>query len=114
MATAADNKSVVGGMPEEADLDPTSGEVSVVRFPPESIRLDTYNGITLDLGNITSSLANYDLVTDVVTFESALKDALIIWNAEERRGIWIRVPTNLSHVIPVSKHTHRGRAFPLL
>eukprot|EP00978_Attheya_sp_CCMP212_P028151 scaffold96505_cov30-Attheya_sp.AAC.1 len=95
-------------MPEEADLDPTSAEVSVVRFPPESIRLDTYNGITLDLGNITS-LANNDdvhdvLVTDVPTFESALKDALIIWKAEERKGIWIRVPTNLSHVIPVSTH----------
>eukprot|EP00550_Attheya_septentrionalis_P000664 CAMPEP_0198285270 /NCGR_PEP_ID=MMETSP1449-20131203/4600_1 /TAXON_ID=420275 /ORGANISM="Attheya septentrionalis, Strain CCMP2084" /LENGTH=322 /DNA_ID=CAMNT_0043982639 /DNA_START=388 /DNA_END=1352 /DNA_ORIENTATION=+ len=105
MAPTADNhnKSVVEGMPEEADLDPTSAEVSVVRFPPESIRLDTYNGITLDLGNITS-LANNDvhdvLVTDAATFESALKDALIIWNAEERKGIWIRVPTNLSHVIP--------------
>eukprot|EP00978_Attheya_sp_CCMP212_P001202 scaffold2513_cov47-Attheya_sp.AAC.5 len=110
MAPTAENhnKSVVEGMPEEADLDPTSAEVSVVRFPPESIRLDTYNGITLDLGNITS-LANANdvhdvLVTDVPTFESALKDALIIWKAEERKGIWIRVPTNLSHVIPVSTH----------
>lgn len=64
-------------------------------FPESSLRLDTYNGVTLDVAKLSPNL--YD---DATTFDADLAKALEIWNEEEKRGIWIRIPTSHSHLIP--------------
>lgn len=64
-------------------------------FPESSLRLDTYNGVTLDVAKLSPN--SYD---DATTFDADLARALEIWNEEEKRGIWIRIPTSHSHLVP--------------
>ena len=64
-------------------------------FPESSLRLDTYNGVTLDVSKLPPSSCD-----DAAAFEAHLTKALRIWAAEEKRGIWIRIPTAQSHLIP--------------
>ena len=64
-------------------------------FPESSLRLDTYNGVTLDVSKLPPSSCE-----DAAAFDAHLTKALQIWAAEEKRGIWIRIPTAQSHLIP--------------
>ena len=64
-------------------------------FPESSLRLDTYNGVTLDVAKLPPN--SY---ADATAFDADLAKALGIWNEEEKRGIWIRIPTSHSHLIP--------------
>lgn len=64
-------------------------------FPESSLRLDTYNGVTLDVSKLPPSSCE-----DAAAFDAHLTKALRIWAAEEKRGIWIRIPTAQSHLIP--------------
>jgi len=64
-------------------------------FPEASLQLDTYRGVTLDISNLPPN--SYE---DAATFDAHLTKALQIWAEEEKRGIWIRIPTAQSHLIP--------------
>ena len=67
-------------------------------FPESSLRHDTYNGVTLDLTKI------YDESTTITAdeFGDKLSIALDIWTQEKRRGIWLKIPSTLSHLIAPS------------
>ena len=70
-------------------------------FPEDSLRHDTYNGITLDLTTITQETES-KIHTD---FGDMLGKALDIWKEEKRKGIWLKIPTSHSHLIsPATKH----------
>jgi len=71
-------------------------------FPESSLRHDTYNGVTLDLTKI------YDKSTTITAeeFGDKLSIALDIWTQEKRRGIWLKIPSTLSHLIAPSTQQH--------
>mmetsp|Transcript_551 Transcript_551/g.1125 ORF Transcript_551/g.1125 Transcript_551/m.1125 type:complete len:403 (+) Transcript_551:71-1279(+) len=69
---------------------------SSLPFPEESLRHDTYSGVTLDVSKLPGALL---ATIDPDTFKSLLSQALEIWQIEDRRGIWIRIPTSYSHLI---------------
>ena len=71
-------------------------------FPESSLRHDTYNGVTLDLTKI------YDKSTTITAedFGDKLSLALDIWSQEKRRGIWLKIPSSLSHLIAPSTQQH--------
>mmetsp|Transcript_52 Transcript_52/g.83 ORF Transcript_52/g.83 Transcript_52/m.83 type:complete len:495 (-) Transcript_52:352-1836(-) len=71
-------------------------------FPEKALTYDTYNGVTIDLSHVSFPENNGG--DEVTMFQQSLQNALHIWNAEERKGIWIRVPTSKAHLIPASTH----------
>lgn len=54
---------------------------------------DRYNGVTVDENSLPSSPE---------TFEKLLKMSLAQWKAEKKRGLWLKIPINLSSLIPVA------------
>jgi len=77
-------------------------------FPESSLRHDTYNGVTLDL-TLPAALPT-TTTTDADAFRENLGRALEIWSDEGRRGIWIKIPTSLSHLVPAAT-VHHGFDF---
>mmetsp|Transcript_692 Transcript_692/g.1000 ORF Transcript_692/g.1000 Transcript_692/m.1000 type:complete len:411 (+) Transcript_692:64-1296(+) len=83
--------------PDEDGHDYEEGAETIsMPFAEEVIHTDTYNGVTLFAEEIDSSHTS-----DPSIFAEALQNALTIWKAEGRKGIWIHIPTSLSHLIPV-------------
>lgn len=72
-----------------------TGTDSTCHFPAESLRYDTYSGITIDTTKIPS-----DLTSDADVFGKALSDAMNFWKGEGKRGLWLLIPTSMSHLIP--------------
>lgn len=69
-------------------------------FPEESLRYDSYSGVTID-----AALLPEKLTSSPATFEAALQDALKFWTKEGKKGIWINIPTKLAQLIPLSVNT---------
>ena len=65
-------------------------------FPEEAIIADTYNGVTVDVSDLPSHLS-----TCPIAFEKALTQALIIWEQEGKRGIWLKLSKQFANLIPV-------------
>lgn len=65
-------------------------------FPEEAIIADTYNGVTVDVSDLPSHLS-----TCPIAFEKALTQALIIWEQEGKRGIWLKLSKRFANLIPV-------------
>mmetsp|Transcript_11503 Transcript_11503/g.17580 ORF Transcript_11503/g.17580 Transcript_11503/m.17580 type:complete len:194 (-) Transcript_11503:5-586(-) len=87
--------AVVTSCEEEADKDDEKATRS--EFPKECLKYDTYNGVTVDVSKLNE--------TNLTTFEETLSSSLKTWKEEERRGIWIKIPTNCAHLIPVCPTT---------
>jgi len=67
---------------------------SVVTTPPfdeSALTFDHYNGVTLHLDRIETSPSE---------FKKDLSDALLLWKAEGRKGIWINAPKSAAHFVP--------------
>uniref|UniRef100_A0A7S4IJP3 Nucleoside diphosphate-linked moiety X motif 6 n=1 Tax=Odontella aurita TaxID=265563 RepID=A0A7S4IJP3_9STRA len=77
------------GEEEEAE------ERLAVSFPEESLHYDTYNGVTIDAGKLPDELSGCP-----DAFVMALGESLEKWSEEGRRGIWIRMTTDHSKLIP--------------
>ena len=69
-------------------------------FPEESLRHDTYDGVTLDLTSLQTTTQTAD------SFGDDLDKALEIWSEEKRRGIWMKIPTSQSHLIAPATQLH--------
>lgn len=90
---------------DEPDKDPEHNPL--LPFPESALRHDTYNGVTLDLTTLTSGASAGSVsvsptsaqLMDADAFGTMLRQALDIWSSEERRGIWMKVPTTHSHLI---------------
>lgn len=76
---------------DEVDKSPEHNPL--LPFPESSLRYDTYNGVTLDITTIEESTLSKD------AFDGMLGKALDIWATENRKGIWIKIPTSSSHLI---------------
>jgi len=68
-------------------------------FPESSIRHDTYEGVTLDVAKLDPGV-----IADPDQFGRDLATALQVWKLEKRRGIWIRLQTIHSALIPAIAH----------
>mmetsp|Transcript_10369 Transcript_10369/g.19080 ORF Transcript_10369/g.19080 Transcript_10369/m.19080 type:complete len:439 (-) Transcript_10369:615-1931(-) len=68
-------------------------------FPESSLRYDTYNGVTLDLTTIIETTQQQKQFTDADAFGIKLTHALTIWTTEQRKGIWLKIPTSHSHLV---------------
>jgi len=64
-------------------------------FPEESLKYDTYNGVTLKVANL--GLEN-GLEEE---FGIMLQNSLRRWKEDGKRGIWMHVPTEKSSVVPI-------------
>mmetsp|Transcript_9752 Transcript_9752/g.12353 ORF Transcript_9752/g.12353 Transcript_9752/m.12353 type:complete len:437 (+) Transcript_9752:320-1630(+) len=64
-------------------------------FPEETLYHDTYNGITLD----TSKLSD-EYISDPSQFSSILEKSIEMWTSNEKRGIWINIPSKHSAIVP--------------
>lgn len=72
-------------------------------FPEEAIRHDTYNGITLNISKLIqldNPKDSTNALLDPDQFQINLLAALQMWHSQHRRGIWLRIPTTHSHLIP--------------
>ncbi|KAL7534512.1 hypothetical protein ACHAWF_004855 [Thalassiosira exigua] len=95
--TATTTTSPLNGVRKSIDEPDQAPEHNpLLPFPESSLRHDTYNGVTLDL---TALPENELAEIDADRFDDMLGRALDIWTAEERRGIWIKVPTSQAHLI---------------
>lgn len=61
---------------------------------------DRYNGVTVDENSLPSTPE---------AFEKLLKMSLTQWKTDKKRGIWIKIPINLSALIPVA--VNEGKIF---
>ena len=79
-------------------------EVHVLPFEESGLSYDHYNGVTLHLDKISKIYPTpvEGCKNNVPSFIDDLKEALTFWKSEGRRGIWIHVPLNMAHVVPVS------------
>jgi hypothetical protein len=87
-------------------------EEAMLKVPPfdeSSFTFDHYNGVTLHLDKLANTYptaridsSSGENVNPACSFETDLKQALLFWKAQGRRGIWINVPPNMSHLVPVS------------
>ncbi|XP_064637293.1 nucleoside diphosphate-linked moiety X motif 6-like [Lineus longissimus] len=57
--------------------------------------VDRFGGVTVDLGQLSSSLKAED-------FQDILSTSLQSWQDSGKRGIWLKVPIMSSHFIPVA------------
>ena len=69
-------------------------------FPEEALRHDTYQGVTLNISKLLDNNSDRDQLSDPKVFQEDLEKALQIWESQSRRGIWLRIPTTHSHLIP--------------
>lgn len=67
----------------------------VMPFDQDMLHHDHYRGITLKVDELAP-----DQSMDPSIFQRDLQDALEIWKAEGRKGIWIQIPTVYAHLIP--------------
>ena len=106
-----DNPELSGQATVEVEIE-EQANVPPPSFPEESIKLDTYNGVTLDVDKIP-----VETTACPERFRVALGEALDKWRAEGKRGIWLRLPTKLAKLIPVrstlfSYHLFCVRSYP--
>ncbi|KAL7521928.1 hypothetical protein ACHAWX_007152 [Stephanocyclus meneghinianus] len=80
-------------------------------FPEEALRHDTYQGLTLDISKLLRVVEtdSNDTTTTIAAplsdpeiFQQNLQRALKLWHSQNRRGIWLRIPSSHSHLIPPS------------
>ena len=69
-------------------------------FPEESLRHDTYHGVTLNISKLINGGGESSQLSDPMIFQRDLEKALQVWKGQSRRGIWLRIPTTHSHLIP--------------
>lgn len=77
---------------EDENIETTSTNV----FPEDVLRHDTYNGVTVYVSKLSSEY----MTNDADKFTSTLKDQLQSWQLNEKRGIWIHIPTEHSVIVP--------------
>ncbi len=58
-----------------------------------SYKPDHYNGVTIK---------ESELPKDPLIFDTLLKSSLTQWISEKKRGIWLKIPIELSSLIPIS------------
>ena len=78
-------------------------------FPESSLKHDTYDGVTLDLTSIvtqTRSTSSSTTSYDAETFSDMIGKALGIWTEEQKKGVWLKIPTTHSHLIAPATQTH--------
>jgi len=66
-------------------------------FPEDCVKLDTYNGVTLEVSTLPQ-----ELISDTQIFAIHLNNAISFWKSEGKRGIWLKISTQFAHLIPVS------------
>lgn len=64
-------------------------------FPDELLHLDSYNGVIMKV-NDTMAVAQ-----DANDFSASLEASLAKWRTDGKRGIWIHIPTEFAHLVPV-------------
>lgn len=77
-----------------------SSTLTVPPFDESVLTFDHYNGVTLHLDNLPSD----DTVNEeeeAATFSQNLRQAMEFWKAEQRKGVWVHVPTSKSHLVPL-------------
>lgn len=65
-------------------------------FPDEALHHDTYNGVTIDTSKISPQFMTHNNGSQ---FLATLKQSLNQWRESGKRGIWIHIPTEFSHII---------------
>mmetsp|Transcript_8699 Transcript_8699/g.20108 ORF Transcript_8699/g.20108 Transcript_8699/m.20108 type:complete len:356 (-) Transcript_8699:176-1243(-) len=68
-----------------------------VVFPPQALELDNYNGVILKVNDAKEDKR----FQDAVAFGQLLGSCLEQWNKEGKRGIWVHVPTQMAHLVPI-------------
>mmetsp|Transcript_6702 Transcript_6702/g.14617 ORF Transcript_6702/g.14617 Transcript_6702/m.14617 type:complete len:340 (-) Transcript_6702:77-1096(-) len=110
MTAAASTATTATTKIKSIDLpDDTSNHHSIMPFPESSLKYDTYDGVTVDLTTIATTNTQNQQFTDADTFGTMLTHALSIWTTEQRKGIWLKIPTSHSHL--VAPATLRGFDF---
>lgn len=71
-------------------------------FPEDAIRHDTYQGVTLNISKLLQINLDTPQLSDPHVFQKDLEKALQIWHEQSRRGIWLRIPTTHSHLVPAA------------
>lgn len=72
-------------------------ESSIMPFPEDCIVTDTYNGVSIDISTLPEHL-----IQDEILFGEHLSKAIEIWKQQDKRGVWLTVPTTHSHFIPIA------------
>jgi len=66
-------------------------------FPEDCVKLDTYNGVTLEVSTLPQ-----ELISDTQIFAIHLNNAISFWKSEGKRGIWLKISTQFAHLIPAA------------
>lgn len=70
---------------------------SKMPFPEDCIVADAYNGVSIEVSTLPKNQTS-----DAAIFRHSLSEAIEIWKSQEKRGIWLIIPTAYSHLIPVA------------
>eukprot|EP00526_Cylindrotheca_closterium_P017189 CAMPEP_0113627560 /NCGR_PEP_ID=MMETSP0017_2-20120614/14276_1 /TAXON_ID=2856 /ORGANISM="Cylindrotheca closterium" /LENGTH=309 /DNA_ID=CAMNT_0000537825 /DNA_START=416 /DNA_END=1345 /DNA_ORIENTATION=+ /assembly_acc=CAM_ASM_000147 len=79
--------------------DGDSNTLTVPPFDESVLSYDHYNGVTLHLDKLSSNETT-DNEEESALFAQDLKQAMSFWKAEQRKGIWVHVPTSKAHLVP--------------
>ncbi len=90
-AVLADNEQSDATLCDEGSDSNSNSDI----FPEESLKHDTYGGITINVDALESSSL------DEHKFVTTLKNSLQQWKQNGRRGIWINIPTKYSSIVPI-------------
>lgn len=73
--------------------------LTVPPFDESVLAYDHYNGVTLHLDKLSTE-ATGNSEDESSLFALKLKQAMEFWKAEQRKGIWVHVPTSKAHLVP--------------
>lgn len=111
--------AVVGGAAASASGGRMNGRAACAPpsiFPIECLQYDHYSGVTIDLERWSSSSQDPTTATDSNSerdeFADLLAASLQQWKQEQRKGIWIRVPS--SHSDAVQAAVRQGFEFHMV
>ena len=94
-----------------------SSEIMKAVIPEEYIKIDTYNGINIDMRNlpigkeIVACASNSKREEIVSQFIDAFRIKLEEWKLERRKGIWVTISKEMSSVVPYLTSTEMGFDF---
>lgn len=65
-------------------------------------KVDSYNGININLMKLDEIDCKSSMIANPVFFHTSLKNSIAVWREKRHRGVWLKIPSHLSELIPIA------------
>jgi len=65
-------------------------------------KIDTYNGVNINLMKLNEIECKTSMISNPIFFHTSLKNSLATWREKRYRGVWLKIPSKLSELIPIA------------